>query len=386
MIYNYLYSFKRIDYIILLLFFLHTAPFLRIGISDAFVTLVSSLILTFVYFFESYNKERPLLRIIIILSCLSINYLLNNCGVGALLGCWELFVILMLCPHMKLSECLFKTLFIFCLFILIVYIYWLYTHPILYTYGAEINSNQVGLFAFYMVSFITLFSPNYKKRSVVFLLLIQLLTFGFITTSECRSAQLAQLFPIAVLMFMLFSKTVFIEKIIEVIIKIYPFFVWGGIIIALFSIINLDDLENVVGNLSEAIGNKKGATLSLRGDIWKESFDYFCKTPFVGTGTHLHLKSFKILALHSSAMNILVFFGMFVFFIIYSMIYNLLRKISFYLYCDLSVILSFVVFMGVLVTSYVESTLMDYFKFYSFLPLFFAFSRINSIEDDNLYL
>ena len=153
MIYNYLYSFKRIDYIILLLFFLHTAPFLRIGISDAFVTLVSSLILTFVYFFESYNKERPLLRIIIILSCLSINYLLNNCGVGALLGCWELFVILMLCPHMKLSECLFKTLFIFCLFILIVYIYWLYTHPILYTYGAEINSNQVGLFAFYMVSF-----------------------------------------------------------------------------------------------------------------------------------------------------------------------------------------------------------------------------------------
>ena len=68
------------------------------------------------------------------------------------------------------------------------------------------------------------------------------------------------------------------------------------------------------------------------------------------------------------------------------MIYNLLRKISFYLYCDLSVILSFVVFMGVLVTSYVESTLMDYFKFYSFLPLFFAFSRINSIEDDNLYL
>ena len=59
----------------------------------------------------------------------------------------------------------------------------------------------------------------------------------------------------------------------------------------------------------------------------------------------------------------------------------LLRDISNYLNDDIHVLLSFVVFIGVLITSYVESSLMDYYKFYSFLPLFYASSRINELEN-----
>lgn len=378
---SFIYSLKKVDYIILGLFLLHTAPFLGLTINGGLICLISSSLLTLLYCFESHNTKRPLLQIIIVLGCLIINYLLNDCGLGALVGCWELFVILMLCPYLHLSRNLFKLLFWLCLCIFIAYISWLLSHPFLYSYGAKLNSNQVGLFAFYMASFLSLFCSSYTKLSIVFLLFIQILSFGFIGTAECRSAQLATLFPMFVLTLMLFSKTMMVNTSINVLRKIYPFFVWGGIIIVLFSFLDLSLLESYIGDFSNAVGNKKGSSLSLRGNIWKDSFEYFCESPFIGTGTHIKMKSFKSLALHSSAMNILVIFGCFVFFIIYTKIQMLLRDISNYLNDDIHVLLSFVVFIGVLITSYVESSLMDYYKFYSFLPLFYASSRINELEN-----
>lgn len=383
--FRFIYSLSWADYLVLSLFLLHTTPFFRIAVNDDILTVVSSSMMTLIYLIESRGKERPLLQIMIVLTCFLLNYFINDCGLGAIIGCWEVFVFLMLCPHLKLSPILFKTLFVVCLVLLISYIIWLITHPSLYTYNAMINSNQVGLFAFYMASLATSFCPNYNKKNLLFLTIVQFLAFVFISTSECRSAQLALLLPLSVTLLMLLSKKELIGSLCKILKRFYPLFVWGGIAIVLLSLIDLSQLESIIGDFSKFIGNRKGSTLSLRGNIWKEGLGYFFDSPFIGMGSHIKLHSFKSLAFHSSAMNILVIFGGFIFVLFYTKIHNLLRYISCYLYVETSVFMSLVVFLGVLVTSYVESSLMDYFRFYSFLPLFYAFSRINDFEENQVF-
>ena len=157
---------------------------------------------------------------------------------------------------------------------------------------------------------------------------------------------------------------------------------FGGIFFVYMSIGTTDVVLHLIGDVSDLFGNRKGATLSTRGDIWVEALNAFYQSPFIGTGSTLKIKSYSenTLALHNSTLNILVVYGVFIYIITIFHIRRLIVKVKNTNFHKNLLFLGISVYCGVLLISYFESNLMDYFKLYSMMPLIFSCSISTSKE------
>lgn len=387
---NFFECIRLSDYSILFIFALYNYTIWNDqinGSTGAINLMISTSIVTYMYFNRVINKKGDALQIIIVLLLLFINYIVNECGLGAILGFWEFYLLLCLCKYLRISKETFLSLFYLVGIIIIAYAYRIYTNPtiLISALGGDTNGNMVGIFMYDMVACVIMFYPKgtfFNKFIIGISIFLAAVT---IWISGCRSAQLA---------FCLLS----IMKIYSIVAKgahfyFFKRFLYRGMCILLFAGIifvllsiggNSGLIESIIGSVSDQLGNEKGATLSERGTIWAEAMDAFIQTPILGTGSKLRISSYsdEALALHSSTMNILVVYGLVLYLMTMMKIKSYFKILCRYSIYDDRIFLGIISYAGILIISCFESNLMDYFKFYSMIPILYTFSILN--QDYNI--
>lgn len=377
----------NIDIPFLCLFCISSLNFLGVEISMT-QSLVISMLFTIYLFIKRVEYKGKYAMVIFLVSVLLIlNLLFNNCGIGAILGYLELLLLLLLTPHLRINKINFTILFYAAFCILLCFAYRITLHPEMMlpedVGGEGVNQNMVGIFMFYMTAFVVLFFPRKNVWNSLIAILSLAVSAFTIWLSECRSAQGAIIIAIMGALYINFKKKEIDKSLLNFECLIALVLLFGGIIFVYMSIGTTDVVQNFIGDVSDLFGNRKGASLSTREDIWVEGLNAFYQSPFIGTGSMLRIKSYSedTLALHNSTLNIMVVYGIFIYIITIFYIRRLIAKIK---KTDIHRNLLFVgisVYCGVLLISYFESNLMDYFKFYSMIPLIYSCSISNLKED-----
>lgn len=375
---------SSIDTPIIILFFLSV-----LTIWDEWGGPVLHLLLSLTTIIYMYNKRvKCKNKHIIIFACVSIllllNILINDCGTGTVLGYLELLFLILMCPYLKITKITFDILFYITFVVILWFSYKIAHHPELMLpedVGGEVNANMVGIFMFYMFSFMIMFYHKMNICNILIIIISLGLSFFIIWLSECRSAQAAMLF-------VTFAAIVgIIRKIkkwhLNMVYYLSLLLLFGCLFFVYLSIWYSSIILEMIGDISSSFGNQKGASLSNRSAIWTEGLNAFYNTPLWGTGSMLQLKSYagKTPALHNSTLNLLVIYGVFIYTITITLIKRLLTKIK---RSSINIHITFTgisVYCGILIISYFESNLMDYFKFYSMMPLMFLYSVSNKKEN-----
>lgn len=376
----------NIDIPFLCLFCISSLTFLGVEISMS-QSLVISMLLTIYLFIKRVECKGKYAMVISPVSILLIlNLLFNNCGIGAIIGYLELLLILLLTPHLRINKINFTILFYVAFCILLCFAYRITLHPEMMlpedVGGEGVNQNMVGIFMFYMTAFIILFYPRKNVWNSLIAILSLAVSAFTIWLSECRSAQGAIVIIILGTLYINFKKKEISNSLLNFECLIALILLFGGIFFVYMSIGTTDVVLHLIGDVSDLFGNRKGATLSTRGDIWVEALNAFYQSPFIGTGSTLKIKSYSenTLALHNSTLNILVVYGVFIYIITIFHIRRLIVKVKNTNFHKNLLFLGISVYCGVLLISYFESNLMDYFKLYSMMPLIFSCSISNSKE------
>lgn len=376
----------NIDIPFLCLFCISSLTFLGVEISMS-QSLVISMLLTIYLFIKRVECKGKYAMVISPVSILLIlNLLFNNCGIGAIIGYLELLLILLLTPHLRINKINFTILFYVAFCILLCFAYRITLHPEMMlpedVGGEGVNQNMVGIFMFYMTAFIILFYPRKNVWNSLIAILSLAVSAFTIWLSECRSAQGAIVIIILGTLYINFKKKEISNSLLNFECLIALILLFGGIFFVYMSIGTTDVVLHLIGDVSDLFGNRKGATLSTRGDIWVEALNAFYQSPFIGTGSTLKIKSYSenTLALHNSTLNILVVYGVFIYIITIFHIRRLIVKVKNTNFHKNLLFLGISVYCGVLLISYFESNLMDYFKLYSMMPLIFSCSISNLRE------
>lgn len=376
----------KIDIPFLCLFCISSLTFLGVEISMS-QSLVISMLLTIYLFIKRVECKGKYAMVISPVSILLIlNLLFNNCGTGAIIGYLELLLILLLTPHLRINKINFTILFYVAFCILLCFAYRITLHPEMMlpedVGGEGVNQNMVGIFMFYMTAFIILFYPRKNVWNSLIAILSLAVSAFTIWLSECRSAQGAIVIIILGTLYINFKKKEISNSLLNFECLIALILLFGGIFFVYMSIGTTDVVLHLIGDVSDLFGNRKGATLSTRGDIWVEALNAFYQSPFIGTGSTLTIKSYSgnTLALHNSTLNILVVYGVFIYIITIFHIRRLIVKVKNTNFHRNLLFLGISAYCGVLLISYFESNLMDYFKLYSMMPLIFSCSISNLKE------
>lgn len=375
---------KEIDYLIVFLYCYASLVFWGSEISNELNLLVSSTIISYLYLKRSRHNQQDLPIIILVCLLLFLNILINGCGLGAILGYLEFFLLMLLSKDLRISKSTFTLLFYTSFIATICFGYRLMQHPEYFSiYSVDenvMNANMVGIYMFYLSSFVIMFCPTKSLINnclVLISLVVSLLT---IWLSECRSAQAAFFILVTAYLFSIIKKQRIEHKHVNLVYRFSILLLFGGIIFVYISILSSSDFFlEIIGDISSFLGNDKGATLSNRGNMWKEAIDAFYHNPLLGTGSKFRLRSYgdEALALHNSTLNLLIVYGVIIYIISIVYLRRLLLQVRNSEYYNHLIFVALGAYCAVLVISYFESNLMDYFKLYSMMPLMFACSVSN---------
>lgn len=366
----------------LILFFIATTSYGGGIDENSIPKLLLSTLVASVWLFSMKINVTDVFFLVIIGLLLLLNIFINNCGIGGAIGCWEFFVLLFIAKHVTISKKTFNLLFYFSSILMYLYAFNIYSHPelIVSALGGEMNPNMVSIYSFFMMFFAILFIPKFNKINVVILIVTILAALFLIAISGSRSSQIVSLFT--------FGGLIYIKMKGKLSRNSRRFLYFFSLFILIFAIIyviisinsNHSFIISFLGWFSGITGNVKGSDLSLRGEMWSEALGYFLDSPFIGTGSKVRLKVYgdEALALHNSSLNILIVYGIIIyfFFLVKEMAY--FKKLFLGKYTSILVVEGCTIYIGILLMSYSESLLMDFSKFYSMVPLYYAFSKYNS--------
>lgn len=378
---------KTINWLIIFLYAVYFYIIWNDLINDSIgviVLLLSITIVTIIYASLRLFRGKSNMEIFILFVLLSFNILINSCGIGAILCIIELYMLLRIAPYVNFSNKDLKLFYYLGCIAVVAYGYKIMRDPtvLIAALGGNTNGNMVGIIMYNLSCILLLTFPSSSLKNIILLLISLSITAAVTFLSGCRSA----LFSYIALILVYVGCLLFGRHInFRLIRRLFPFLVvalYGGLIFVIYSTnINSNGIEDEVGHFSDLLRSDKGSTLSLREEIWKEALEAFVHTPIIGTGSKLRIQCANnpdALALHSSTMNLLIVYGIFVYFIITRRYCKLFKRICYSIADKRKMLLSITAFAGVLFISYFESNLLDYFMYFSIFPLFYVFSIINN--------
>lgn len=232
------------------------------------------------------------------------------------------------------------------------------------------NANTVGLVYMTLGIFVVLLYQQKKKWEYILIFIFCLYVEYLILQTASRTCAAAFI----IFIILRFFPTGFFHKKLLVLVAAIVLTIGSLVYVKTYVYLWENNILIASDIIDMSLENSGKEVFSGREIIWQECLELLDKNPFTGTGSKIRLRSFEVVNIHNSILNIFVIYGYIVGILcIYMLIFTIMR-IRPYLY-DSFVRNCLFAYMTFLIVGFSETNLMV-MPFMSVLPLMLAYSRV----------